>query len=95
MREKFDEDGEQNNISINEDVFHFYLFLGNVQTCDHRFCDCPYSDPNECIKTIDPDGTTIASSISYSSTPASPAPTSPTSPASPSSLSNPSNPSNP
>jgi len=27
----------------------------NVQTCDHRFCDCPYSDPNECIKTIDPD----------------------------------------
>ena len=64
----------------NNQTFHFFVFLGNVQTCDHRFCDCPYSDPNECIKTIDPDGTTIASSISYSSTPASPAPASPSSP---------------
>ena len=63
--------------------FLLFLILGNVQTCDHRFCDCPYSDPNECIKTIDPDGTTITSSISYSSTPASPAPASPSGPSGP------------
>jgi len=26
----------------------------NVQTCDHRFCDCPYSDPTTCIQHYQP-----------------------------------------
>ena len=72
-------------------MLHFFLFLGNVQTCDHKFCDCPYSDPNECIKTIDPNGTTTelyspsspapASSYTASPVPTNSAPANPASPA--------------
>jgi len=32
----------------------------NVQTCDHRFCDCPYSDPTTCIQHYQPDGTSTS-----------------------------------
>jgi len=41
----------------------------NQQTCDNRFCDCPYSDPNNCIKHYEPNGTSELSSVPAKSMP--------------------------